>query len=483
MKCQRSCKRAHSLPASRFRQGWRGTRQDLSRASPHGIAPERAGPRRPRPGARAREARRQPADGDRRLLRGARFGPAAPSSSAGAQRAQRRPGPRRATPTPRGRPSRLSRARGEAPPAGARPTSQRGDGGGAVAGGGTCRCDRPAKSPRRYLSPLQARGETAAAAGHLALSGPAPSAGPPLRLPSDFPAAFTQHTPHPRLPPPIPSTTRLLVLCNPTFCRGKSKDLSFPGVAPACTTPAPQPCQTTLAKVLDLVPCPVNRDLHYLYHRRKVPVCPPELAFTPSSPPVQSIDNPWPKVSGVHLGQRQEGLTAAAHPRSLLSVRVSPRYRVRGSLAASRGGKGHSLFICRGSGKRGKKSRRGQAPGGCGLAASSAPGKGKFSLGHSFPVREGEGSWCVCPIPRDKGVFPRGPPAGRTRRTHPEKNAPQRFHPLICQEAFRCLYIKFQRKIPLGPWVDNVQAMPSYLAVFTPPIFIWPSKWKRAFLQ
>lgn len=152
-------------------------------------------------------------------------------------------------------------------------------------------------------------------------------------------------------------------------------------------------------------------------------------------------------------------------------------------MADSRGGKGHSLFICRVSRKRGKKSRRGQAPGGYRLAASSAAGKGKFRLGHSFPVREGEGSWCVSPIPRDKGVFPRGPPAGRMHRTHPEKNAPQRFDPFICQEAFRCLYITFQGKIPLGPWVDSGQAVPSYLAVFTPHIFIWPSKWKRAFLQ
>lgn len=83
----------------------------------------------------------------------------------------------------------------------------------------------------------------------------------------------------------------------------------------------------------------------------------------------------------------------------------------------------------------GKKSRRGQAPEGCGLA----PGKGKFSLGHSFPEREGEGSWCVSPDRGDKGVFPRGPLAGRMRRTHLERIAPQRFYPFICREAFRRL--------------------------------------------
>lgn len=91
----------------------------------------------------------------------------------------------------------------------------------------------------------------------------------------------------------------------------------------------------------------------------------------------------------------------------------------------------------------------------CGLAAASAPGKGKFSLRHSFPEREGEGSWCVSSVPRDKGVFPPGPLAGRMHRTHLEKIALQRFDPFICQEAFKCLSIKFQGKIPVGPWVDN----------------------------
>lgn len=54
---------------------------------------------------------------------------------------------------------------------------------------------------------------------------------------------------------------------------------------------------------------------------------------------------------------------------------------------------------------------------------------------------------------------------------------------LFVKEAFRCLSIKFQGKTPLGPWMDNLQAMPSYLAVFTPHTFICPSKWKCAFLQ
>lgn len=67
----------------------------------------------------------------------------------------------------------------------------------------------------------------------------------------------------------------------------------------------------------------------------------------------------------------------------------------------------------------------GQPPGGCGLAAASAAGKGKFNLRNSFPERDGEGSWCVSPIPRDKGVFSLGPLAGRMHWTHLEKIAPQ----------------------------------------------------------
>lgn len=160
------------------------------------------------------------------------------------------------------------------------------------------------------------RGPGERSAGPLALPGPAPSAGPPLRLRSGFPAAFTQHTPHPRPPPPIPSTTPLLVLCTPTFCRGKCKELSSPGAAPACTTPAPQPCQTTLGSAFDLAPCPVNRDLHSLYHGRKAPGC-PRSGFYTFLPLARSIEPPaegergapGPEARGTH-GSSKSSLPA-----------------------------------------------------------------------------------------------------------------------------------------------------------------------------
>lgn len=231
VKCQRSCKRSHSLSASPSRRGWRGIRQHLSRASPHGIAPARAGARRPRP--MAREARRQPADGDRRLLRGARLGPAAASSSAGAQRAgrqaQRRPGPRRATPAP---PGAAGHGERHHPPGAPHVAARRWRA--AVAGGG--HCYRPARSPRWYLSPPRALLATEAAAGPLACPGPAPSAGPPLRLLSDFPAAHTTPLAAPTysLHHPTPGSLQ------PHFSAGESQRTSHLRAQPRLALPQPR---------------------------------------------------------------------------------------------------------------------------------------------------------------------------------------------------------------------------------------------------
>lgn len=186
----------------------------------------------------------------------------------------------------------------------------------------------------------------------------------------------------------------------------------------------------------------------------------------------------------MHLGQRGSRQQHIPAPCSLAAFLPATVFLVVWLLL----GEGRSILCLfdGGRGKEGKphigkKSRRGQAPEECGLA--SAPGKGKFSLWHSFPEREGEGSWCVSPDRSDKGVFPRGPLAGRMHRTHLERTVPQRFYPFICHEAFRRFSVKFQGKIPLGTWVDNLQAVTSYLAAFTPHIFIWPPNWKCAVLQ
>lgn len=131
------------------------------------------------------------------------------------------------------RPSGRSWARGEAPPARARPTSQRGGGG------------------QPWPREVTATGLREALAGTCPLRGPRwrqrprPGLSPalvllPVRdLLSASPLASLQHTPHPRPPLPIPSTTRLLVLCNPTFLQGKVKGPLTSGRSPGSHYPSP----------------------------------------------------------------------------------------------------------------------------------------------------------------------------------------------------------------------------------------------------